>query len=48
LAVKRHLKEFMATIRATPRLGEVARARVGHGVVIWDEKEVLLFGGNLV
>jgi hypothetical protein len=37
----------MATIRATPRLGEVARARVGHGVVIWDEKEVLLFGVNL-
>ena len=29
----------MATIRATPRLGEVARARVGHGVVIWDEKK---------
>ena len=38
----------MATIRATPRLGEVARARVGHGVVIWDEKEALLFGDILV
>jgi hypothetical protein len=37
----------MATTRATPRLGEVARARVGQGVTICDQKEVLLFGVNL-